>query len=473
MIFSTKHPPPAAAPTSFLYIQPFYSTCCNQKDHYTLPQKENLCTLLGCDYDDCYDDDKTDDWKSDAWKSSGDTWASSGDNWSSPTHMPTWGSADKPSDECTLDRRKACCTQTAGDEATKIEMCDRLHCDYHKCEKPTAKPSVSPTISSKPTWDADGWGGDGNVDAWEDDGTCSKDDQNLCCTQHESKSLETQAKICQNKWGCSVFKCPWARKGQDGWFNDAYDGLDWDGDGNDTCDKDEQAKCCSQHDGISITKQQQTCKNMWNCSLLKCAHHRINAYDDGHYEDSTCSSDDKFNCCNQHPAIPFGDQYGLCTKLGCNLHDCDDYKDGAWEDDGYFPEDKDRCLPFEREECCSQSSKLSLGAQQQNCAKSGCNLLNCPGEVQGGSDDNDYYTNAKPQFMYGYGGDDSQCPDGHKWQCCNQQLKAEGGNRKEVFKTCKVRGYRVIHMKHLYLLSNISSHQLHHSSSQQFSATRL
>jgi hypothetical protein len=48
--------------------------------------------------------------------------------------------------------------------------------------------------------------------------------------------------------------------------------------------------------------------------------------------------------------------------------------------------------------------------------------------------------------MYGYGGDDSQCPDGHKWQCCSQQLS--DGNRKEVFKTCKVRRYRVIHMKH-------------------------
>jgi len=416
-----------------------------------------LCTLLGCDYDHCsgdddkYTDDKyTDDWKSsgDTWN--GDTWKSSGDKWSSPTHMPTWGSADTPSDECTLDRRKACCTQTAGDEATKIEMCERLHCDYNKCEKekmPTAKPSLSPTISSQPTWDADGWDGDG---------TCSKDEQDLCCTQHESKSLETQAKICQHKWGCSVFKCQWARKGNDGWYNDAYDGLDWDGDGNDTCDKDEQAKCCSQHDGISLTEQQQACKNMWKCSLLKCPKHRINAYDNGHYEDSTCSSDDKFNCCNQHPAIPFGEQYGLCTKLGCNLHDCDDYKDGAWQDDGYFPEDTDRCLPFEREKCCSQSSKLRLGAQQQNCLTSGCNLLNCPGEANTDSYDDDkysddkydddYYTNAKPQFMYGYGGDDSQCPDGHKWQCCSQQLS--DGNRKEVFKTCKVRRYRVIHMKH-------------------------
>lgn len=85
--------------------QPFYSTCCIQKDYYSFDQKQSLCKKLGCDYLKC---DK-DLWKDDAWKSGDEptavpTWDTDGHD---PTAMPTWATdawnddVEDDDDECT------------------------------------------------------------------------------------------------------------------------------------------------------------------------------------------------------------------------------------------------------------------------------------------------------------------------------------------------------------------------------------
>ena len=349
----------------------------------------------------------------------------------------------------------------------KSNICERLGCDWNKCqthwegdthepsEPPTEEPSVTPseshvpTVSYVPTWSADGWNGDAHEE-------CSKEEQDRCCSQHESKSLEVQSKICKNKFGCSVFKCPKYRKGDD-WAGDSFEHLD--GDDDDTCDANEQAKCCDQHDGVSITKQQQICKNLWDCSLLKCPKHRQN--DDG-YDEDICSKNDMISCCSQHPSKPFDLQYSFCNRIGCNLHKCDI----AW-----YKEDEDRCTDKEHYNCCSQSDSISKGTQHENCLKTGCSLFEC----DGGYDDYDGYGNyhtepadssykpknsydnydtepadpsykpknkwdsaEKPKFQLGYGGDDSTCPDGKKWKCCSPD-KSISGSYKAIVKNCQVR----------------------------------
>jgi len=444
--------------------EPFKSSCCIQGDYYSFDQKQSLCRKLGCDYLKCYEDNKNDD---DAWKSGNEptavpTWNTDGHD---PTAMPIWDTDaweddtwtdDKDEEECKGAARTACCSQTKGDDATKSKMCDRLGCDYNKCQKeagwhgdtheptelPTSEPSDSPTISHVPTWSADGHDDDKDEDTddWAGDGQCSKDEQDRCCSQHESKSLETQAKNCKNKFGCSVFKCPQYRQGADGWYGDSFENLEWDDDGHqdDTCTSNEQAKCCEQHDGVSITKQQQICKNMWNCSLLKCPKHRQadyfeqkdDGYDDtdsGYYEDE-CSKDDMISCCSQHPAKPFAAQYSFCTKRGCDLHKCD----VAW-----YEEDEDRCTEEEHYNCCTQPESIGIGIQHENCVKTGCSLFKCvEDEDDYNTPQNKWNSGEKPKFQFGYGGDDSTCSDGDKWQCCSPH-KSISGSYKSIVKNCQ------------------------------------
>lgn len=372
--------------------------------------------------------------------------------------------------------REACCSQWKGDEWTKSEMCERLGCDWNKCQKgtdsPTKTPSATPSVSVVPTWSADGWTGDTHDDDWTGDGECSKEEQDRCCSQSETKSLEVQSKICKNKFGCSVFKCPQNRKGDDGWYGDSFEGLDWDGDGNDVCSAEEQDKCCDQHDGISITKQQQICKNMWDCSLLKCSKHRQSG---AGYDEDKCSKDDMVSCCGQHPSKPFDLQYSFCNKLGCNIHSCDI---------GWYEEDKDRCTEDEHYKCCNQSGDIAKGTQHENCLKSGCSLFECnyedededmctakeqykcchqSGDIAEGTqqenclekgcslfdctnyedEPDDTYNKKwdngdKPKFQLGYGGDDSTCPDSSKWKCCNPSSSISG-SYKSIVKNCQVR----------------------------------
>eukprot|EP00577_Skeletonema_sp_RCC1716_P004754 CAMPEP_0113423166 /NCGR_PEP_ID=MMETSP0013_2-20120614/28867_1 /TAXON_ID=2843 ORGANISM="Skeletonema costatum, Strain 1716" /NCGR_SAMPLE_ID=MMETSP0013_2 /ASSEMBLY_ACC=CAM_ASM_000158 /LENGTH=1165 /DNA_ID=CAMNT_0000310995 /DNA_START=136 /DNA_END=3633 /DNA_ORIENTATION=+ /assembly_acc=CAM_ASM_000158 len=600
--------------------EPFKSSCCIQGDYYSFDQKQSLCRKLGCDYLKCYEDNKNDD---DAWKSGNEptavpTWNTDGHD---PTAMPIWDTDaweddtwtdDKDEEECKGAARTACCSQTKGDDATKSKMCDRLGCDYNKCQKeagwhgdtheptelPTSEPSDSPTISHVPTWSADGhdddkdedtddWAGDGqcskdeqdrccsqhesksleiqakvcknkfgcsilkcpqhregwngdehdddeqcskdeqdsccsqdesksleiqakvcknefgcsifkcpqhrqgwngddhddeedvvvwngddhddeedvvgwngddhddeedvvvwngddhedeDTDDWTGDGQCSADEQDRCCSQHESKSLETQAKNCKNKFGCSVFKCPQYRQGADGWYGDSFENLEWDDDGHqdDTCTSNEQAKCCEQHDGVSITKQQQICKNMWNCSLLKCPKHRQADYfeqkDDGYddtdsdYYEDECSKDDMISCCSQHPAKPFAAQYSFCTKRGCDLHKCD----VAW-----YEEDEDRCTEEEHYNCCTQPESIGIGIQHENCVKTGCSLFKCVEDEEDYNEpQNKWNSGEKPKFQFGYGGDDSTCSDGDKWQCCSPH-KSILGSYKSIVKNCQ------------------------------------
>jgi len=416
-------------------VEPFKSACCIQKDYYSFDQKQSLCKKLGCDYLECDKDEPN--WDTDGHQ---------------PTAMPTWGTDAweddtwNGKDECTGAAREACCTQTKGDELTKSKMCERLKCDWNKCQKEpgwggdTHPPTNRPTTKPTPAPTSSGWDGDANDnDDWAGDGQCTKDEQDRCCSQHESKSLELQAKICQNKFGCSIFKCPQNRKGGDGWYGDAFDGLDWSDDGHldDTCTADEQDKCCEQHDGISITQQQQICKNMWNCSLLKCAKHRQSNYpvkDDGSYEDA-CSATDKLSCCDQNPLKPFGSQYGFCSKLGCDIYMCDKYIDGAWKNDAWYEEDAEKCTEEEHYNCCTQPDTIGVGVQHENCLKAGCSLFKC-------DEDEDYETyrnkdkweDAKVQF--GYGGDDSTCPDSNKWQCCSPN-RSISGSYKSIVKNCQ------------------------------------
>lgn len=401
--------------------------------------------------------------------------------------------------------REACCTQTKGDDLTKSNMCERLKCVWNKCQtepgwggdthpptneptteptpKPTRNPTPKPTTRSptkSPNWGADGYDGDANDnDDWAGDGECTKDEQDRCCSQHETKSLELQAKICKNKFGCTIFKCPQYRTGADGSYAENYDGLDWNDDGHldDTCTQDEQDKCCEQHDGVSITRQQQICKNMWNCSLLKCPKHRqsykpklptlrptyrpyasisdsnnypVNGYpvkeddgypvnDNGGYsEEDTCSDTDKKSCCNQNPLKPFGVQYSFCTKLGCNLHMCTKYTNGAWKNDAWYEEDAEKCTEEEHFNCCTQPSTIGIGVQHQNCLKTGCSLFNCDEDDDG---DEDYRQKIKwgnTEVKFGYGGDDSTCPDEHKWQCCSPN-RSISGSYKSIVKNCQVR----------------------------------
>lgn len=327
---------------------------------------------------------------------------------------------------------------------TKSKMCERLKCDYNKCQKEpgwkgdthepseqtTEEPSNSPSVSGVPTWSADGY--DEKDDDWTGDGQCSKEEQDRCCSQHESKSLEIQAKNCKNKFGCSVFKCPQYRQGADGWYGDSFEDLEWDDDGHldDTCTPNEQEKCCEQHDGISITTQQQICKNMWNCSLLKCSKHRQSDYfekkDDGYNED-VCSKDDMISCCSQHPDKPFANQYTFCTKRGCDLHKCD----VAW-----YEEDEDRCTDEEHHACCNQSDDIGTGIQHENCVKDGCSLFKCTEEDDDYNKPQNKWDHEKPKFQYGYGGDDSTCPDSRKWQCCSPD-KSISGSYKSIVKNCQ------------------------------------
>jgi len=440
-------------------VEPFKSACCIQDDHYSFDQKQNLCKKLGCDYLQC----NKDLWNDDAWKSGNEptavpTWDTDGHD---PTAMPTWDTDGWEDDtwsdeveECVGAARTACCSQTKGDELTKSKMCERLKCDYNKCQKEpgwkgdthepseqaTEEPSNSPSVSGVPTWSADGY--DEKDDDWTGDGQCSKEEQDRCCSQHESKSLEIQAKNCKNKFGCSVFKCPQYRQGADGWYGDSFEDLEWDDDGHldDTCTPNEQEKCCEQHDGISITKQQQICKNMWNCSLLKCSKHRQSDYfekkDDGYYEDEkddgyyedVCSKDDMISCCSQHPDKPFAKQYTFCTKRGCDLHKCD----VAW-----YEEDEDRCTDEEHYACCNQSDDIGTGIQHENCVKDGCSLFKCTEEEdEYNKPQNKWDQTEKPKFQYGYGGDDSTCPDSRKWKCCSPD-QSISGSYKSIVKNCQ------------------------------------
>ncbi|KAL7493067.1 hypothetical protein ACHAWT_004007, partial [Skeletonema menzelii] len=381
-------------------VEPFKSTCCDQKEYYTFDQKQSLCKKLNCDISDC---DKN-----------GDTWRSGNE----PTAVPTWDTDgwdgddwkdNKTADECTVAKRTACCSQTVGDDDTKIKMCERLKCDWNKCQKeydtdptePTAGPSDSPSVSAVPTWNADGWTGD------EVDGKCSKEEQDRCCSQHESKSLEVQAKSCQNKWGCSVFKCPQYRKGDDGWDGDSFEGLDWSDDGHldDTCTADEQDKCCEQHDGIPIAEQQQICKVMWNCSLLKCPKHRQSNYD---YD--TCSKDKMVDCCRQDPNKPYDLQYSYCSGLGCDIHKCDV---------DWYKEDEDRCTDEEHYKCCTQPDSIAEGTKHDNCVETGCSFFKCIEDDADYNKKNKWDDMGKPKFQFGYGGDESTCPDSNKWKCCS------------------------------------------------------
>lgn len=233
--------------------------------------------------------------------------------------------------------RKACCSQTKGDEATKQAMCLRLKCDWSKCQKdaswggdthiPTTRPPTPPPSgegwshpsTSKPTWSADGWTGDANDD-WTGDGKCSTEEQDRCCSQHDSKSLEEKAKTCINKFGCEWLKCDFALKvgGSDGWYSDTYEDFDWNDDGHDDdkCTAQEQVKCCSQHDGLSLYRQFYICKELWNCALLKCPKHRQSgwagdvAYDQdnseeyGYGDDQSKKDKKEDNKCDQNCCSP-------------------------------------------------------------------------------------------------------------------------------------------------------------------------
>ena len=305
-------------------------------------------------------------------------------------------------------------------------MCERLKCDWNKCQKeydteptePTAGPSDSPSVSAVPTWNADGWTGD------EGDGKCSKEEQDRCCSQHESKSLEVQAKTCENKWGCSVFKCPQYRKGDDGWDGDSFEGLDWSDDGHldDTCTADEQDKCCEQHDGIPIAEQQQICKVMWNCSLLKCPKHRQSNYD---YD--TCSKDNMVACCRQDPNKPYDLQYSYCSELKCDIHKCDV---------DWYKEDEDRCTDEEHYKCCTQPDSIAEGTKHDNCVETGCSFFKCIEDDADYNKKNKWDDMGKPKFQFGYGGDESTCPDSNKWKCCSPDQSILGST-KAIVKNCE------------------------------------
>ena len=259
---------------------------------------------------------------------------------------------------------------------------------------------------------------------------CSKEEQDRCCSQHDSKSLEVKVKTCKQKFGCSYFKCPQARKGDDGWNGDSHGddwvgddwiGDDWSDDGHldDTCSANELAKCCEQHDGISLYKQQQICKNMWKCSLLKCSKHRQSDYADSYYKDQ-CSKDDMISCCGQDSNKPFDLQYSFCSKSGCNLHRCDE----NWYDD------YDTCTDKEHYNCCNQDNSLGEGTKHENCLKKGCSLFTCEKK------ENKWTAMDKPKFQFGYGGDDSTCSNASKWKCCSPE-KSLLGSYKAIVKNCE------------------------------------
>jgi hypothetical protein len=116
---------------------------------------------------------------------------------------------------------------------------------------------------------------------------------------------------------------------------------------------------------------------------------------------------------------------------------CDKYIDGAWKNDAWYEEDAEKCTEEEHYNCCTQPDTIGVGVQHENCLKAGCSLFKC-------DEDEDYETyrnkdkweDAKVQF--GYGGDDSTCPDSNKWQCCSPN-RSISGSYKSIVKNCQVR----------------------------------
>ena len=221
-----------------------------------------------------------------------------------------------------VDQEMCCNLPSSVSDYMKQGLCDKVGCDYDKCDwsddgyKPK-DPTPSPTI-------------------WEDDGyVCDDQARDICCNQSDKLSVNDKQKVC-DKLGCMYKKCGWKRDGYNDddskptWKNDGYnkdddgkydDNSSWKKDGYDDDKYDDDKYDDNKYDDnkyadkydVDYNKVKDRYDEQWNYNGDEYKYSHVNDYD----EDS-CSAAEREACCTVKTDT-LKQQWEMCETLGCNL----------------------------------------------------------------------------------------------------------------------------------------------------------